>query len=71
MINWLTFFGYFISKILWYFVFDIIRCFVCRPQEEQANQDGVVIAECATKYNHAQAAMVVGELVAIYIIYYS
>ena len=66
MINWLlTIFGYLITKILWYFVFDVIHCFVYQPQEEQVNQDGVVIAECATKYNHAQAAMVVGELVAI------
>ena len=46
-------------------MFDVIYCYVCRPQEEQANQDGVVVAECATKYNYAQAAMVVGKMIAV------
>ena len=63
MINWLSFFGYFILNILWYFVFDVLSCYMYQPQEEQANQDGVVIAECATKYSHDQAVRVAGEMV--------
>ena len=47
-------------------MFDVICCYVCRPQEEQVNQDGVVMAECATKYNHAESVMVVGETVYLY-----
>ena len=49
-------------------MFDVICCCVCmcRPEEEQGNQDGVVMAECATKYNHAESVMVVGETVYLY-----
>lgn len=72
MINWLSFFGDYMTKLLHYFLVDIICHYVCQLREQRLEyDDGTVMAvDHVTNCTDEQTMMIVGKLVNILLLFY-
>jgi len=72
MINLLSFFGYYITRLLHYFLVDIMCHHMFQLQEQQLENDGgtVMAVNHVTNCTDEQTMMIVGKLVNILLLFY-